>query len=340
MATHSIPVLPVKLLHEKPCQPQFDLLGLTPEQLHEQVFSAIDEDDPERLVSLLHHMASQDLVCPGKSPYLDFETLSNKLPDFISVQHEHEFDSDNAQAWGSLIGHWMAQKPAPNSHFWMCNLIYQCAENIVLDVKADRLTESSLAGNSLFIETICSHLDAVQRDHHLRPLANPLAEGFRNNSNHAALTALIVATHNEAFIEKTADSLIDNIFQGEISSWFGLVEVHLAEPKNPVFMAALNRACKARGIVSDMYLFDSLEAGLSKILAGVGSGATPYRTKLIQDFMRDNKDRIKPLAQHLHSTQNLRFFREMLNLDLDFFFSKDELPYSAKRSVLEDDLGM
>jgi hypothetical protein len=337
MAIQSVKVLPVKLLHEQPCQPQLDLLGLTPEQLHEEAFSAMEDGDPERLVSLLHHMASQDLMCSGKSAYLDFEPLSRKLPDFISVQYEHEFDSDNAQAWGSLIGHWMAHKPVPNSHFWMCHMIYQCAENIVLDVKADRLTEGSMAGNSLFIETICSHLDAVQRDHHLGPLANPLAEGFRNNSNHAALTALIVATHNEAFIEKTADSLIENIFQSELSSWIGLLEVHLAEVQSPVFMAALNRACKKRGIASDMYLFDLLEIGLREILTGVGSG---YRTKLIQDFMLENKDRIKPLAQHLHSTQNLKFFREVLNLDLDFFFGKNELPSSAKRLVLEDDLGM
>jgi hypothetical protein len=337
MAIHSVQVLPVKLLHEKPCQPQFDLLGLTPEQLHEQAFSAMEEGDPERLVSLLHHMASQDLTHAGKSAYLDFEALTSKLPDFISVQYENEFDSDNARAWGSLIGHWMAHKPVPNSHFWMGHLLYQCAENIVLDVKADRLTEGSMAGNSLFIETICSHLDAVQRDHHLGPLSNPLAEGFRNNSNHAALTALIVLTHNESFIKKTANSLIKNIFQSELSSWIGLLEVHLAETQSPVFMAALNLACKARGIASDMYLFDLLETGLSKRLTGVGSG---YRTKLIQDFMLDNKDRIKPLAQHLHSTQNLKFFRGVLNLDLDFFFDKNELPSSAKRLILEDDLGM
>lgn len=338
MTAHTIKVSPVNVLNSSPCVAQAALIDVSPEVLHAEVSRAVEASDSARLVSLLHHMAAQDLRFAGKSPFLDWEKITETVPNFLAVCHLDTFDSEEACAWGHFIGHWMATKQNPERHYWAMNFLHQYAEGLSGNLRCDQLNTSETEAHRQLVSTLCDHLDRSQRDHYLKPLNMAFIEEFKlSRGKNDAITRFIIDVNNQPLLNAFSSEVFSTIERGGIGTWLSLANVMCSEPVCPDLYTALSAASVSHGLPAEGFLFDALKVSFGRAYAGSSMESI---IKEIQDFMLNNKDRIKPLANHLLTGEHLKTFKQRLNLDLNYFFKPEDLPASARRLVLEADLGM
>lgn len=338
MTAHRIKVSPVNALNEHPCVVQVDILDMPPQRLYAEVERALVDADSASLVSLLHHMAAKDLEFAAKSDFLNVEKLSETVPSFLATHYSEHFPPEEAMAWGHFIGYWMANKQNPDRHYWMMNFIHEYAVKLAGDLRLDQLSMSSAEGHRQLVSVLCTHLDDAKRVHHISPLSVAFIDEFQlTHYKNDSVIQFMISLENQPLLDSFMSEVFKLFEEGSVRSWVSLANLMCTEPVCPALLSSVSVASVSHGFPAEGFLFDALKRCLGR---GVSSGNLLENMKVVQDFMVSNKDRILPLAGHILTADHLKTIKEKLNLDLQYFFKPEDLPPSARRLVLETDLGM
>ena len=326
-------------LNAQPCSIQDELKNHAPELLHDEFLDAIESQDLDMALSLLHHMAGQDLQFKRRTPHLDLSKISELLPEILLDRYSVDFDPERAMAWGHFVGRWMAHKDFPDSHYWMGNLIHNYISDLASLIRNDQIDEKAIGSHCLLIRTLCDDIDRVGRKHHLKPIAISLLQELHNGALQASLriTPLLTEIGNSAVLNEFANQLLESVENGYSSDWVVLASIVCLKPEQPIVIRAIAVAAEQRKMSADAFVFDSLIKYFDK---SPNSILSRKMVEGVHQFMLNHKDKVKPLAQHIREERHLTLFRKQLNLDVNFFYSTEELPASARRFALEGDLGL
>ncbi len=326
-------------LNTQPCSIQEELKNLDPQLLHDEFVEAIESQDLDMALSLLHHMAGQDLQFKRRTPHLDLSKISDLLPEILLHHYSADFDSEAATAWGHFVGHWMAHKDLPDSHYWMSNLIHGYISELASHIRNDQVDAKAIESHCLLIQTICNDIDRVSRKHHLKPIAISLLQEMHNGALHTSerLTPLLTKIGNSALLDEFANQLLDSVENGHSSDWVLLAAIVCSKPEQSVVTRAIAVAAEQRKLSADAFVFDVLIKYFDRTPSSIHSRKM---VEGIHEFMLSHKDKVKALAQHIREEKHLTLFRKQLNLDVNFFYSTEDIPVSARRFVLEGDLGL
>lgn len=310
-------------------------LGKKPDEIHAVYSMSIDSLDLASAVAAIAGLADCDIRGVADTKFgrgSIFSTFIETIND-LDAQLSHQ----EANAFGAVLGHWMANKPHPKSHYWAQKAISLVADSAATDLDENTPVDPQTLPMMSLLRTCHAQLAQSDRAHHIEPIISGFSslfmEGKRETVNNIENAMGFLSA--DVFFPALASKVFSEAVDGESQAWLSLVDIYcLDDVIGHDFKSKFDTSARNLGYDPDSFLFSLCANLLSPVYH------QPYTTERIQKFIISNEHLRPRLAGHISGEKEVDFIVKKLNLTIGTLFKKEDMPRSARRALLSGDLNL